>query len=117
MDFTIFDIFIIACGAFLTYLGMQMKLKGEISEHLIAKSINLANANDKEGFIKVMFVPTLVIGFLTILMGVMDIINETYYQSTTYTLVAIIVFIVIMVGYCVLSVKMQRKYLNQDHKL
>ncbi len=117
MDFIFFDVFIIACGAVLTYMGMNMKLKGEISEHLVAKSINMDKANDKEGFIRRMFVPTLLIGFVTILAGVLDIVNEKYVQSTTLTITSIVVFIALMIIYCVCSVKAQRKYLNDGKRL
>ena len=63
------DVIVIIAGAFLIYSALAMKFKGEIKNSLISRNIDLSKAPDREAYIRVMFLPNIVMGFLLILSG------------------------------------------------
>lgn len=106
----IMDVLIMACGAYLIYGGITMKTTKTIPPMLLGKGIDLKRAKDIPGYIEKMFVPTLSVGILTILCGIVGVsgmLNTYVWGQTAMTFV----FLAFIIAYGFWLVKMQKKYL------
>lgn len=110
---TFMDILEILAGAYMVYCAVKMKTTGEIKNDLVSRSIDPDRAPDKEGYIKAMFLPDIIMGVILILCGcattglpaagvsLPEIANELIIGF------ALAIFII----YGVMSMKAQKKYL------
>lgn len=106
------DVVIMACGVYLIYGGMTMKITKTIPPMLLGKNIDIKKAKDVPGYIARMFVPTLVVGVLTILCGIVGIAGllKAYTWGQSVMTFAFLAFIIV---YGIWLVKMQREYLSR----
>ena len=108
----IMDIIIMACGAYLMYGGVTMKMSKTVPPMLLGKNVDLKRAKDVPGYIAKMFVPTIAVGVLTILCGVIGVsgLLNAYVWGQTAMTFAFLAFIIL---YGFWLVKMQKEYLSR----
>ena len=105
------DVFIIIAGLYLVFSAIRMNMTREVSTVLISKGADLDKAFDKEGFIKAMYGKTVLIGFFSALVGVVDILNTQYFLIPYFNLVMCLVFFMIVMIYAKMNMDAQKKYL------
>ncbi|MCR5487685.1 MAG: hypothetical protein K6F35_09190 [Lachnospiraceae bacterium] len=108
------DILVIAAGLYLVYSAILMRLRGEIQGSLISRNIDLKNAPDKQGYIRVMFWPNLLAGVMLALCGITTSVLPrlgVVLPEQINTWVFLVALVVIM-AYGILSMNAQNKYLR-----
>ncbi len=107
------DIIIMISGAYLIYVSVQMKRTGEISSSaIIGKGYDVKKAKDPKGFIDYMYMKSVIMGVLVILSGMLDYMNEMYWDLPYFGIIMCVVFLAIIVVYCKISMNAQKKYLS-----
>lgn len=115
-SFGIFDIIIVGCGLYLAYLAIDMKKTGMVSPTIVGKGYDLKKAKDLQGFIDAMYMKSLVAGILTAIGGVVDYLNESYWNIPYFSAIICFAYVVVIGIYCKLSMDAQKKYLSPKPK-
>lgn len=116
--FNLFDLIITGCGIYVVYTTIKTKVTGEVASGLmIGKNVDIKKAKDIKGFISYMYGKTLFIGILTVICGLLGLLN-TYMLDNLVLLELIVccVYFVLLIIYCIISVKAQKKYLTGETK-
>lgn len=112
-DFNVFlDFCIFASGIYLLYAAFSMKKKGEIPSLLLSKDINLKKTADKAGFIRNVFVQTIVIGILGLGAGAVGLYNDFHTNLGKLPFAVMMLYVAGLMGYGYLMMKAQKKYLQ-----
>ena len=109
----ILNILIMACGVYMLYWAIQMKRNKKIPEMLVGKNFPIERARDPEGFIKATFPVTFVTGVIILVAGAVGALGLLAAYPMADTVINLIEVVVIM-GYGMLLMKAQRKYLVGD---
>ncbi len=109
------DLLVIAAGLFMLYSAAMMKIKGEIQSSLISRNIDLSKAPDKEGYIRIMFVPNLCMGLAMILCGACTSVLPKLGVSLPEKADTWVFFgaLIVIVLYGLISMNAQNKYLRK----
>ncbi|MBR1849478.1 MAG: hypothetical protein IJ791_09650 [Lachnospiraceae bacterium] len=105
------DVFIIICGVYLVFSAIKMNQTRVISTTLISKGADLDTAFDKEGFIKAMYRKTVVLGTMTAIVGILDIVNTQYLLIPYFNMAMCLAFFIIVMLYAKMNMDAQKKYL------
>ena len=103
------DVFIVVGGLYLVFTAIHMKKTGVITTTLISKGADLAQAKDKDGFIQAMYGKTLLIGALTALVGVVDILNTEYFGIPYFNMAMCLIFFIIIMIYAKFNLDAQKQ--------
>lgn len=106
----ILDMLIMACGVYMIYWAVQMKLTNKIPSMLVGKGFPINRAKDPDGFIRFTFPFTFVTGVVLFAAGLVGALG----LFTTYPLAETlmrIMLIVVLIGYGMMLMKAQKKYL------
>ena len=96
----IFNILIIAFGAYIIYAAIILKKDGKISKSLmLSPGANDSTIKNKDGFIKFMFTRTVILGIVVTLSGCWDIVFPQLAGNGWIELTIILVFMLILVLY------------------
>jgi len=106
----ILNILIMACGIYMLYWAIQMKNTKKIPEMLVGKEFPIERAKDPEGFIKATFPVTLVTGAVLLIAGVVGALELLAAFPIADTIINV-AEVVIIIGYGMLLMRAQRKYL------
>lgn len=110
---TLMDILEILAGAYMIYCAVKMKKTGNVKNDLVSRSIDPDKAPDKEGYIKAMFLPDIVMGILLILCGCISsglpLIGVNVPELFNQLLIAFVLVLFIIYG--VYSMKTQKQHL------
>ena len=106
----ILNILIMACGVYMLYWAIQMKSNKKIPEMLVGKNFPIERARDPEGFIKATFPLTFVTGAVILVAGAVGALGLLAAYPMADTIINLIEVVVIM-GYGMLLMRAQRKYL------
>ncbi len=112
-NMSIFDILITACGLYLVYTAVVMKIKGKIVKGvLVSKDVDVEKIKDKEGFIRYMSGKALLVGVLAAAVGMINLVNS-YLKGPGWISIAVIAgyFVVLMV-FAYSSVKARKIYIE-----
>jgi len=106
----ILDLLIMACGVYVIYWAVQMKLTNQIPAMLVGKGFPVNRAKDPDGFIRFTFPFTLAAGIVLFVVGLVGALGVlmTYPVAETLMRAALIVAIT---AYGVVLMKAQKKYL------
>ncbi|MFI3212214.1 MAG: hypothetical protein R3Y24_02635 [Eubacteriales bacterium] len=107
------DAIIGGMGIYIMVQGINMKKTGVIPEGLlVSKKVNLNSIKDKAGFIQYMFLPTMILGVLGLLSGVVGTVND--YMSGLDVITAILsgLFLIALIAFYVMDIKAQKKYIG-----
>jgi len=115
-DLNIFDIIIILSGVYFIYIAENMRRTGTISTSLIGKNYDVKKAQDLQGFIKFMYMKSILIGVATVICGVLDYGNEAFWKVRYLSLIVCLVYVILLFIYGKLSIDAQKKYLSPDSK-
>ena len=111
--FGFMDILIVFCGAYLVYASVQMKRTGEItSSAIIGKGYDPKKAKDPKGFIEYMYLKSIVMGVLVMVSGALDYMNDLYWNLPYFGIIMCVVFLIMIIIYCKISMDAQKKYLS-----
>ncbi|MDE7477894.1 MAG: hypothetical protein K2M91_08080 [Lachnospiraceae bacterium] len=106
----ILDLLLIACGAYVIYGAIQMKVAKKIPDMLVGKEFPVNRAKDTEGFIRFTFPLTVVVGIVLFVVGLVGVLGLLAAHPMAETVMQIIMGMsVITYGMVLLSA--QRKYL------
>lgn len=106
----ILNILIMACGVYMLYWAVQMKNTKKIPQMLVGKEFPIERAKDPEGFIKATFPVTFVTGVVILIAGIVGALELLAAYPIADTVINVFEVAVIM-GYGVLLMRAQRKYL------
>lgn len=117
MDFSIFDILVVACGLYMAYCAVMMKTQGRINSGVVmSRSLDESQLKDKQGFIDYLWWKLLAVGLLCAASGLFNITYTKYAQtSEQYVFVEIAVnsvFFVLLIIYGLIVVKAQKKFMK-----
>jgi len=106
----IMQLLIIACGVYMMYWAVQMKITNNIPEMLVGKGFPIARAKDPEKFIEKTFPITLGTGILLFVIGVISALDVlALYPPAEVSLTLFLLAELIFYGKYLL--KAQKKYL------
>lgn len=101
---------IAACGAYMIYTAMQMKVSHQIPEMLVGKTFPLNRAKDKEGFMKKTFPFTIGVGIMLFAVGVIGAFR-VFIAYPIVDVAIMLVLLVVLIYYGKFLLKAQKEYL------
>ena len=113
ISFTFIDFVIIAVGRYIIDASIQMKRTEDISNSaLVGKEKKKKKAVDPQGYIDYIYMKAIMIGVVSILGGVLDIVNEKYLHIPYLGIVSSVIIFLVLIAYCVVASKAQKKFLS-----
>ena len=106
----ILDLLIMACGIYIIYWAVQMKMTNKIPAMLVGKGFPINRAKDPVGFIKFTFPFTFATGIILLGAGLVGALGLFVTNPLAETLMRIMLVIVI-VAYGIVLMRAQKKYL------
>ena len=104
---------IIVVGGCIIYASIQMKRTGDMSNSaLVGKGFDVKKAVDPQGYIDYIYMKAIMIGVVSILGGVLDIVNEKYLHIPYLGIVSSVIIFLVLIAYCVVASKAQKKFLS-----
>ena len=111
MDFgMILDLLIMACGVYVLYWAVQMKMTNKIPDMLVGKGFPINRAKDPDGFIRFTFPITFVTGIVLLIAGLIGALELLTAYPKAETLMRL-VLVIVVIGYGMVLMKAQKKYL------
>lgn len=111
MDFgMVMQLLIMACGIYMMYWSMQMKMTNKIPEMLTGKGFPLSRAKDPESFMKKTFPFTLGTGILLFVVGTVSALGILALYPMAETIL-MLVLLAELFFYGMFLMKAQKKYL------
>jgi len=111
-SFPIFDVIVLACGGYLIWAAITMKINRTIPGIMLSKGAEVSKAADTEGFLNYMFYPTLLMGIIGSLSGVLGVAMLYYPQIGTIQFVVLVITFIMLIVYGYMNIKAQRKFLG-----
>ena len=113
ISFAFIDFIIIVTGGYIVYSAIQMKQSRDITgSSLVGKGYDVKKAADPDGYIDYIFGKVMAIGIVSILGGILDILNEQYFHLPYVSVVSSILIFILIIVYCVVASKAQKKFLS-----
>ena len=81
----IFDIVVLACGVYLIWAAITMKRNRTIPGIMLSKGAEISKTADTEGFLNYMFYPTLMMGIIGSISGLLGVAIVITSYSIHYT--------------------------------
>ena len=108
----LFGIFSLACGAYLLYAYYQLKFKREINTMImLPKDVSPKKCKDLNAYCKKMEMPTLLLAFVVIIYGGIDIYNTQTGGGAKFAfLTAMLVVFLGVIGYAMTIKKVNSQY-------
>lgn len=114
MDDSIFgfvSIIILGCGVYSLYAYIKMKQDGHINETLLlGKGYMEYQCKDKEAFMKKAMPAVLLFGIVSTVYGIIDTIHFYFRPMGIVDMIAMVVFLIVLVGYMVYTSKLKKQY-------
>ncbi len=111
--FSFIDVLVVACGAYVIYLCVQMKQTGVLKENmLLPKGLPVKRCKDPAGYIKAIAMKQLMLGVLAIICGLIGLLQDFvggFINSVVY-LSFLAVFAAYAVWYTIYMKKTIRKF-------
>lgn len=108
--FVIFDLIILIYGVYSMVSTVKMKKSGEPGKWLIGE-IPVNKMKDADGFINSMYVKTMVLGVVSVIYGIIGIIDDLVKNLGPVKDVLLLAFLVFFIVFCVLLQKAKKKYI------
>ncbi len=89
----IFDVVITLFGGYLVYSAQKMKQTGEISSMMVAKE-QLGKCRDREAFIGRVYKKEAIFGVVTMLVGLLNLLDEVFFSVPYLNIGTMLVFLV-----------------------
>lgn len=112
MKYSILDVVILMGGIYLLWSAIKMRSKGKVAGILLSKGMDLSKAKDTPGFIRAMYIPTIIMGILCTVSGVVGFAVVYWPQLMMPQLLLTILAFVGLITYGYLNVRAQKKYLG-----
>lgn len=107
----VFDFLIILCGLYLLYAAFMMKKNQEIIANvLLGKNTDVKKIKDKEGFIQYMYPKLTVLGLITTVAGIINVISSFTNSSNIAVTMGSFVFVIALIVYGVCVRTAQKKF-------
>lgn len=105
------SLIVLGCGLYTLYAFIKMKQTGEINETLLLGNAYTAKqCKDKKSFLKKALPAVLVFGIVTTAYGVIDLIHSFVTPLGIVDTIAMILFLVVIVGFLVYTTKLKKEY-------
>lgn len=111
----VLDLLIIACGVYMIYWAVQMKLTKKIPMMLVGKGFPINRAKDPEGFMRFTFPFTFGTGVFLFAAGVVGALGVLELYPVADILMRFVMVVLIIV-YGMVLMKAQKKYLVGIHE-
>lgn len=116
MDYDfLLDLVEIAAGIYLIFVAVKMHITNAVFETaLMSKGLDINKAPDPQGYIRTIFIPSIIAGVLLIASGVASrvFIDALFYSTVNTICMFGSAGVIIMYGY--ISMSAQQKYLKND---
>lgn len=106
---TIFDVIILLYGAYTIYTALQMKKTGEPAKWLVNEQ-EIGRCKDKRGFADAIYVATVLFGAVTMLYGVVSLLNSYVFRVSFLDIICLLVFLASCVFYMVTLNRARKKF-------
>lgn len=112
---TEFDLFFgigaIIAGAYCLYAAIMMKKAGVVTEALfLDKETALKKCKDKAGFVKMVLLPTIVLGLTILVYGALLIVNVYVVECFIATYVLLAITMVVLVWFAIITKKARNQF-------
>lgn len=104
------NLLLMACGIYMMYWAVQMKMTNEIPEMMVGKRFPLNRAKDPEGFIKASYPVTMIAGAILIAIGLIEALEILVLFEVLNASLSLVV-VAVVIGYGMILLKLQKKYL------
>ena len=108
------DTIILFVGFYFLISTAMMKVHGRVNRMLISKKYDPKKAKDLPGFIACMYVPNIVVGLVTMIVGLAHYIVADILGKEQIGVYIYIVYVLTYVAYAFYLVKAQKKYLSPE---
>lgn len=109
--FSIIDLLIMACGAYVLYNYYLLKFKGEIKETLLLpKDVSAKKCKDKQAYITEISPKVLIYGIIVLVSGAAGIFEDKYQMLGNYYLIILAVFGIGTIWFAMAVKKAAEKY-------
>lgn len=106
----ILDLLIMACGIYVIYWAVQMKMSNKIPAMLVGKGFPINRAKDPKGFIRFTFPFTFATGIILLAAGFAGALGLFVTWPVVETLMRLFL-VAVIVAYGMVLMKAQKKYL------
>ena len=110
--FPIFYVIVLGCGVYLIWAENKKKKSRIIPGIMLSKGVEVPKNADKEGFLEAMFLPTLLMGIVGSVSGILGVTMMYYPQIGTIQFVVLILTFIMLIVYGYLNIKAQKKHLQ-----
>lgn len=108
----VLDMLLIAFGVYMSYAAVALKTRGEVTANImLPKNVKPEQIKDKEGFIAFTYPKTLVIGIITVIMGLAMLVNDFFKASVLVNFIVPFFFMIVVIIYGVMIKKAQSRFL------
>ncbi|MDO4285945.1 MAG: hypothetical protein Q4C60_11525 [Eubacteriales bacterium] len=105
MEIDFFSIFVLLAGVYILYAAILLKTQKKITKSIMMnQNRDVKQIKDKEGFVRFMFVRTMVVAVVTIAAGLWGLI-EPFFVTTWVTDVVVVVAFTLMIVYYLISIR------------
>ena len=111
-SFPIFDIVVLACGVYLIWAAITMKRNRTIPGIMLSKGAEISKTADTEGFLNYMFCPTLMMGIIGSISGLLGVAMIYYPQIGMIQFIVLIITFIMLIVYGHMNIKAQKKFLG-----
>lgn len=111
-----YDLIAILCvisGAYMAYAAIVMKYKGQFIKNVVLSNGADENSiNDKEGFVRYLYIKLLLCGSADVLVGSICLINDYLAGPGIISLITVCVFFLSIIAYGISINKALKKYVK-----
>lgn len=107
----LFAVIGIGAGAYCLYAYVMMSKKKEINQNiLLPKGVDARKCKDRDGYIKAVSLPLLVLGIVLLLYGGMEVLNAYVFDIGSWLFLGIGVVFVVLIWFAMAVKKANRTY-------
>lgn len=108
----ILEYILLGCSVYMFVLTVKMSRTREIPSFFVSNRVEMKKAKDKDGFIDYMVPRLYVLCASLAVFSIISIVSAYVYIDSIVIVIINVLYFVLLVAYCILSVKAQSKYLD-----
>lgn len=109
----VISLIVTVCGIYCIYAYFDMKKTGEINGTLLlGNNIPAYKCKDKEAYLKKTMPMVLLLGVVTTIYGLIDLVNNFLLPLGIVDAAAMIIFLIVLVVFVVITTKCKKEYFN-----
>lgn len=109
----LFDVILFGFGGYVVYGSCRMKKTGVICNWIADEKNIMEKQSDLQGFVQKVFPPTLLLGVLCLLYGLVSAVNDFYKPLLWGNRTIMVCFVLYAIWYCVRLQSWKEEFLNR----